>query len=275
MRRPDITVPVILALVVAALTAAALVGSRIAGPPKSNPASADSSLNEGMEHARAGRIGEALKALDRAKRVDPKAVRPRLVRAQLLAASTRFRDAYDEMVEADRIAPNDHEVTMQLLRYIPPYLPPTEAEKVARKAVAQVPEDSEAWYRLGSVIAQDGRSERLPEALKALEESNRLAPMQPLTLVEMGKIHVKLRDSLRAVAELRAAWEILDRTLKSGRQPPEALLEYRRTTAFWLAQAYDLAGQREESQQMVRILARLEEQLRRAQAEQARMSAGR
>jgi tetratricopeptide (TPR) repeat protein len=217
----------------------------------------DSYVEEARDLFRQKQVAQALAVLEKAKKADPKSPYPYAARAELLARGFHYRQAYEELCAARRIAPRDHRLLMTLLAYTPPHVPAKDMEQVAREAVALQPSDSQAYYYLGQAIANSNDPARYGEAMKAFETAVRLAPTEPRIQVEMGKLHSVMGDHLRSVALLENAWQLMKMQQGSGPEPVPSDLDKRTSVAFWLAQEYRRAGKITESKRMGAEAARL------------------
>jgi len=236
------------------LLAAAVVWSLAVGRNPSGTVSDLASIEYYIQEAsrlfREQRVDEALAALEKAKRSDPTSARPYLLKAELLMRSAHYREAYEEVAAAYRIAPNDPEATLTLLRMMRGFFPAAEVEKLARKAIAQAPNSGEAYYHLGLAIASTVDPKRYPEAMQAFKRASELAPSSAVTLIEMGKLYSQMGDNDRAEAMLKHAGRLLDMQRARGALPASRLEEWlrqRRAAAFWRAQVYRRMGRAEES----------------------------
>ncbi len=241
--------------------------------PAAKPADVSALLENARQLKEANRFTEALAALDKAKHADPQITKTYLMQAEIQAQTLHLSDALCAVQEAHAVSPNDAEVTLALLRYTPPYLPAKETETLARAAVAQQPQSSEAHYYLGKAIANSGDNKRTAEAVKAFNESLRLAPANPLPLLELGKLSLQADKPKDAVAALEKAWNLLELYRQRGGMPFLELAHLRRNVAFALSQAYRRAGQTAKAAEYTAKTARYSQRLEEYQTLSARATA--
>jgi Tfp pilus assembly protein PilF len=252
-----------------------LVGCGEQKPNTSGVSSADTAalLENARQLKEANRFTEALAILDKAKQASPKETKTYLMQAEIHAQGSHLSDALRAVQEAHNVAPNDPEVTLALLRYTPPYLPAKETEAVARIAVAQQPQSSEAHYYLGKAIANTGDTQRADKAKKAFEQSLKLAPANPLPLIELGKFALQADKPKEAITALEKAWELSELYRERGGMPFLELATLRRNIAFSLSQAYRRAGQETKAADFSAKTARYTQRLEEYQTLAARASA--
>jgi tetratricopeptide (TPR) repeat protein len=240
---------------------------------QSVPANAAPLLEQARQLKDAARYTEALAALDKAHQADPKNVDVCLMQAELHAMSSHLSDALQSARNAHQAAPDDSRATLALLRYTPPYLASKETEALAQTAVKQQPQSSEAHYFLGKALADSGDAKRTGDAAKAFAESVRLAPANPLPLLEQGKLYLEADRPKDAVTALEKAWSLLEQYLQRGGMPFLELAQQRRNAAYWLAQAYRRAGQAVKAADFSARTARYSQKLEEYQTLVARASA--
>lgn len=229
-------------------------------------------LEKARQLKEANRFTEALGALEKARKLNPGETKIYLLQAEIHAQGSHLSDALRAVQEAHAVAPNDPEVTLALLRYTPPYLPAKETENFARKAVIQQPQSSETYYYLGKAIANTGDIKRTEEAKKAFEESLRLAPANPLPLIELGKFALQADKPKEAITALEKAWALSELYRTRGGMPFLELATLRRNIAFSLAQAYRRAGQTAKAAEFSAKTARYTQRLEEYQTLAARAS---
>jgi tetratricopeptide (TPR) repeat protein len=205
-------------------------------------------ISKAQRLAQSGKLSESLALLEKAKHVDPKSPAPYIFRAQLLAQSFHMREALTEVERAQKIAPTDPDVALSVAKYTPPYLPSAQVEQAAKRAVELAPQNPEAHYYLGLAIAGSSDTARFPEAMREFEQANTLAPPQPKTLVELGKISLTSGDTTRGVAYLETALQLIDQERSRGQIPRIVDIQERKTVLFWLSQAYRRAGRTKDAQ---------------------------
>lgn len=244
--------------------------------PGPNPAStkrdreaAENYAHEARRLASEQRVGEALELLARAKKLAPDWPPPYVMRAELFGLSSRMREAYGELRTAYKLAPNDPQIALYLLRYSGPFIPAAETEAVARHAVTLAPHSKEAHYYLGMAILNSGDPERYSEALKAFMEANRISPYDPMVLLEMGKIYTYMGQDIRALAALEGAWQILEESRRRKTMPEDAVEAQQLSTAFWLRQIYLKMGRKAEAKALARKIDRLSAQFRKKDTQAA------
>lgn len=212
-------------------------------PAASTPADAAPLLEQARQLKDAARYTEAVAVLDKARTADPKNVSVCLMQAEIHALSSHLSDALAAARNAHQAAPNDPQATLALLRYTPPYLAGKDTEILAQDAVKQQPQSSEAQFYLGKALADSGDPKRTDDAVKAFAESLRLAPANPLPLLEQGRLFLQSDRPKDAVASLEKAWQLLELYHQRGGMPFLELAQQRRNASYWLAQAYRRAGQ--------------------------------
>ena len=198
-----------------------------------------SSLADAKELMRAGKAAEALNALEKAKAENPRSAEPYLLRSQLLEQSGSFRAALDEARAARRLKPNDAIVTLREMYLSSDYTTPRELESIALAAAKLAPDNPDARLYIGNAIVRSEDSARYPEAIKAYEDANRLAPYAAAPLLGMGRLYLRMGDSEKGTAMLIHALRILD-SAPSGPMPMPQItqwIEERRTATFALGQA--------------------------------------
>jgi Flp pilus assembly protein TadD len=214
-------------------------------------------ISKAQRLAQSGKLSESLAVLEKAKSLDPKSPAPFILRAQILAQSFHMREALTEVEKAQKVAPADPEVALSVARYTPPYLSAAQVEHAARRAVELAPQNPEAHYYLGLAIAGSSDAARFPEAVREFEKANALAPPQPKTLVELGKISLKTGDTARGVAYLETALQLVDQERSRGQIPRIVDMQERKTVLFWLSQAYRRAGLKKDAQRASAASARV------------------
>jgi len=236
--------------------------------------SAEQYMQEAESQMRAGNVLRALGAQERASQRDPNAVRPYLLRAELLTRIGRYREAREAALTAHRLAPNDLEVTLALLQRTPDSFPPAEVEALARQAVKLAPQSAATHFLLGMAIVNANDPRRYPEALQAFQESNRLDDRAARTWIETGKLYRLMGDNEKAESSLKRATHLLDQ--EGGRmslREMEDWLKQRRAAAFWLAQVYRRMGRMGDSRTAYAEVARWGEQARELKTLRDRASA--
>jgi len=225
-----------------------------AGCGRTESADASTLLQTGRDHIRSGRVAEALDALERAKRADPKNIEAYLLRSQLLEQSGNMRGALDEALAAHRVDPADRTATLRSLYASAGLAPPRDVEAIAREAAAQSPDNPDARLFLGDAIVRSDDSARYPEALSAYQEANRLAPFAVAPLIAMGRLYLRLNDSERGAAMLEHAVRSLEQAPRGPMPLPQltSWVEERRNAAFALSQAYARLAKGAESRKHAR-----------------------
>lgn len=250
-------------------------------PPGPNPAAtkpdreaAENYAHEARRLASEQRVGEALELLARAKKLAPDWSEPYLLRAELFVLSSRMREAYGELRTAFKLAPNDPQIALSLVRYGGPFIPAAEAEAIARHAVTLDPQSKEAHYYLGMSILNSGDPKRYAEALKAFMEANRISPYDPMVLLEMGKIYIYMGQDIRALAALEGAWQILEESSRHKTMHEDTVEALQLSTAFWLRQIYLKMGRKAEAKALAQRIDRLSAQFRKKDTLAAEAVAG-
>lgn len=246
-----------------------------AGPAKPDRPTANGHLQEAERLVAAHQLNEALSEAQKAKDADPTLGRAYTLRAEIYSMSAHFREGRAELLAAHKALPDDLDVTFALLNDTMAYFPPAEAEAIARKAVAQAPDNARAHYYLGMAIVNGGDPKRYPEALKVFETANKLEPSGTGTLTEMAKLHLQTGNPTRALALLESAALILDEAKKQGPMPIPILEDWtkeRRAVAFWSADALRRLKKPAESRAATALAHKLSAQTSELRALQARVA---
>jgi tetratricopeptide (TPR) repeat protein len=200
------------------------------------------------------KVRQALDTLARAKQADPTRTDIYLLRSSLLEQSANLTEALNEVLAAHKIDPNNPEITMRALKLGINWMRPGESEALAREVVARDPNDPDGHLMLGAAIAMQDRPDRLSEAIRALQEANRLAPESHAPLLELGKVYSRIGDNVKAAAMLETAVSLLNlRSRAAGMSVPdlEGWIEDRSTAAFRLSHVYARMGKTAEAKAAV------------------------
>jgi tetratricopeptide (TPR) repeat protein len=230
--------------------------------PKADRVHAERLLSEAQELFAQKRTQEALEALSKAKEADPSWAQPLLIRAKLLQRVGRYREGWEELQVARRLAPSSPEIVLTLLRNAPPTVPAAEMEALARKAVELMPDSAEVYYYLGYAISLHANPKRYPEAVQAYQRAIQLQPEQILTYLELGRLYHVMGNSQRSIAALEGAWEVSETHWQRLGNEPLELVRTRRDIAFWLAQAYQQAGRTASYRKMAALATSLSDKVR-------------
>lgn len=200
-------------------------------------------VREAERLADSGSLKEALAKMDEAARMAPHEHRVLLIKAKMLETANNFRDAEKCAAEAHRIAPNDLNAALALLRYGQGYMSKSDLEALGRQAVSIGPDSAEAHYLLGVAIARSDDPQKLKEAIAEYQKAYQLNPQQASSLIDMARAHSRLGDNSTATALLERSAALLD-SRPAGKTVVqlEQWITQRRETAFWLAQAYRRSG---------------------------------
>jgi tetratricopeptide (TPR) repeat protein len=217
-------------------------------------------LDEAQRLLADNHAAEALKAADAAVVYDPTWPEPHRFKADVYKRSSHFRQAYEELAAAYRLAPTDVQAALAVLE-VPGYVPASELAPIARAAVAGAPDNPMAHYYLGLQLEASG-SEHYPEAMECYRQSLKLAPDAILPLIASGRLSSIQGDQAGAVALLERAVALLN--AGRGQEPPtqqrlEGWLELQTKAFFWLNQAYRRKGDQSRASKVARIAARLSE----------------
>ncbi len=225
----------------------------------SDPKEADRQIESARRLVSAGKTYDALKALAKAKLADPKRTDIYGMRVRLFAQASQYRQALEESRAARKIAPNDPEIIISELQLGLGCVPAFESEELARLAVSRAPQAASAHLLLGRAIVLSGNDKRLPDALRAFQEANRLSPGAPDPLIEIGRVYDHLGDYRDSAAMLETAAKQLDAQV-AGKTVAFGMLqqwiEARHMTAFLLAQTYAHMGRVAESRSAADVAAK-------------------
>ncbi len=137
----------------------------------------------GRALARAGKVGEARKALRRCLRIDPANIQAALLLAELLEQAGDAAAALAVIDGALKQVPQSADLWAARTRLLLELNKPEQARRAAAELVQLVPHNPETWYLAGLAAA---RCRRLPEAehclLRALAIQPDLAPAATLLL---------------------------------------------------------------------------------------------
>jgi tetratricopeptide (TPR) repeat protein len=228
------------------------------GSPQRDRPAAEASLKEARRLLSANNPIEAARAADEAAARDPLWPEPHKFKADVLNRSSHFRQAYQELVAAYRLAPNDVSSALAVLA-VPGYAPASEREPIARKAASDAPENPMTHYNLGLILQSEGPAHYV-EAMAALEKARALAPDALPVLIEEGKLRSIQGDQQAALDLLNHAASELNDEVREGRMTQDKLeewLQLERSTFFCMTQAYQRKGDHAHARKAAAIAARL------------------
>jgi tetratricopeptide (TPR) repeat protein len=230
-----------------------------------------SSQPQGREAARAkldeaqrlmadNRVTDALKAADAAAACDPAWPEPHRFKASVYKRSSHFRQAYEALLAAYRLAPTDAQAALEVLASSG-YAPASELVPIARTAVAGAPGNPMTHYYLGLQLEASG-PEHYREAMECYRQSLTLAPDAIHPMIAAGRLSSIQGDQAGAVALLERAVARLNAGMGQEQPTQERLeewLQLQTKAVFWLNQAYRRKGDQVRAAKVARIAARLSE----------------
>ncbi len=221
-------------------------------------AQAQAKLEEARRLFAANRAGDAIKAADDAQAADPKWPDPHKFKAEVLTHSSHFRQAYDELLAAYRLNPDDLQAAIAVLS-APGYPPAADQEPIARKAVAEAPDNSMTHFYLALALEAGGPA-HYTEAMTSLKQARQLAPDAIQPMIETGKLSSMQGDQTTAVELLQKAISGLGDEMQHGHVSPDKLedwLQLQRSAFFWMSQAYRRKGDARTADKAAAVAARL------------------
>jgi len=226
--------------------------------PSRGRAPAQAKLDEARRLFTAKRDRDAIKAADEAAAYDPKWPEPHKFKADVLNHSSHFRQAFEELMVAYRLDPEDVQAALAVLGS-PGYAPAAELEPIARKAVSGAPDNPLTNYYLGLTLEGCGPS-RYAEAMESLQKARQLGPDAILPMIEVGKLSCMVGDETASIGALEKAVARLNEEIKQGDMSPDKLedwLQLQRSAFFWLSQAYRRKGDAALADKAAAVAARL------------------
>ena len=249
-------IPVVAVMVIAGLVGILVWSQHTGSQPLPDRQAAVRHLEEAKRLSSGGNIGQAVAALAQAKASDPTWAEPYLASADILLRSAQLREARNEILAAQRLAPDDPAV-LHALMHNSSLMSAAEQEAIAQKAIVASPMDAEGWQFLGTAILSSGDRKRYPEAKKAFENALERAPSAYGPMISIAKLEMQTGENADAALILEHVAETMD---THAVQPMQFITlkdwaETRRTVAFWLEQIYAQTGQTAKSRSQSSVAA--------------------
>lgn len=258
-------------LLIAGLTLSKRNGSGAPGDSPAPPAgNTGDMVGAAQQLTTQGKLRDAVALLAKAKTASPRDTSILVTRAGLLAQLGQSREAWDDMLAAHKIAADDPQITLELLRIAPQFVPAADKESYAREGIKQASEKAITHYYLGMAIIAANDPKRYKEAMAAFDEANRIAPNQQLVPLEMGKLTCRMGDYLRGAAWLENAWSLIDAHDQDHSTPATEITRQRQAASYWLAEAYRHIGKTKEAKEMAARAEKYAAQVREIEALQVR-----
>lgn len=125
--------------------------------------------------------------------------------AQLLREAGQNTEAYGVLVDAGKLAPDDHDLAYERAMLAEKLGHTQEMERLLRGIIAAQPDNHNALNALGYSLAD--RNERLPEAKALIEKALTLAPNDPFITDSLGWVLFRMGQPAEALIHLRKAFE--------------------------------------------------------------------
>ena len=172
---------------------------------KADPASASHAAFLGASYVRAGRLRDAIPALERAISLDPRSASNENYLGGALAASGRSEEALVHLRRASTLAPRDARIRFNYARVLAGVGQQQRAFEELTRAVELDPLFSEAHHELGVLLFS---ANRLSPAIAHLQRAADLLPQSADVRGDLGGALAEAGRTGEAMAQLRRALEI-------------------------------------------------------------------
>ena len=172
---------------------------------KADPQSAAHAAFLGASYVRAGRIAEAIPALERAIRLDPRSASTENFLGGALLAAGREGEALQHLRAAAALAPRDAHIQFNYAKVLTAAGQGGRAMEVLRRALELDPLFGEAHQELGALLFA---ANRMPEAIGHLRRAAELMPGSGSVQADLGGALAEAGQRDEAIAHLRRALEL-------------------------------------------------------------------